>query len=175
MAGDAPECVIMLGSNIEPERYLPAAVQELGALGRVVAVSSVWQTAAIPDWRQPDFCNAAVRLATSLEPPELLGRLSAIESRLGRIRDPRNKNASRTIDLDLAVISGTPRAVAGKAFPDPDIAERVFLAVPLEEVAPGFTLPDGRSIGEVAAELRARDAERLRLQRRQDIELAPAT
>lgn len=161
--------VVMLGSNIEPERNLPAAVGELRSLGRVVAVSSVWQTSAIGDPNQADFCNAAVLLETLLRTEDLLSRLRAIEDRLGRIRDPHNKNAARTIDLDLAVIPGSPGPVSGKSFPDSEIEERVFLAVPLEEIWPGFVLPDGRLIGEVAALLRGRDGERLRLKKRDDI------
>jgi len=161
----------MLGSNIDPERNLPAAVRELSSLGRVLAVSSVWQTAAIGDTNQVDFCNAAVLLEPTSEPSELLAQLHAIESRLGRVRDPRNKNAARTIDLDLAIVPGPAGTIAGKTFPDPEIAERVFLAVPLEEIWPGFALPDGRSIRQVTAFLRERDAKRLGLRRRDDLPL----
>jgi len=166
--------VVMLGSNIRPEANLPAAVRELASVGTVTGVSSVWQTAAIGDTTQTDFCNAAVHLATALEPLELVARLNAIETRLGRVRDPRNKNAARTIDLDLAVVSGQPCSADGKTFPDPEIAERLFLALPLEEIWPAFVLPDGRKIGEVAAALLERDAERLRLQKRDDIPLSVA-
>jgi len=179
-AADSPEAsrtadcvVVMLGSNIEPERNLPLAVDELGSLGRIVAVSSVWQTAAIGDTNQADFCNAAVLLETLLSAEDLLSRLRAIEDRLGRIRDPRNKNAARKIDLDLAVLPGKQGMIAGKTFPDPDIVARVFLAVPLAEVDSQFRLPDGRCIRDVARELTARDADRLNLKRREDIALTP--
>ncbi len=163
--------VIMLGSNILPEIHLPAAVRELKGLGIVLAVSSVWQTAPVGFLDQADFCNAAVLLDTELEPVELLARLRELENRLGRVRDPLNKNAPRTIDLDLAIVPGPPRIVAGRILPDPELSQRLFLAVPLEEVLSDFELPSGRPIGEVAAELRDRDAERLRLRPRKDIAL----
>jgi 7,8-dihydro-6-hydroxymethylpterin-pyrophosphokinase len=102
----------------------------------------------------------------------LLSRLRAIEDRLGRVRDPLNKNAARTIDLDLAVLSGTEGVIAGKVFPDPDIATRVFLAVPLAEIDPEFRLPEGRYIRDVARELTVRDGSRLDLKRRDDIALS---
>ena len=102
---------------------------------------------------------------------KLLARLRELENRLGRVRDPLNKNAPRTIDLDLAIVPGPPRIVAGRILPDPELSQRLFLAVPLEEVLPDFELPSGRPIGEVAAELRDRDAERLRLRPRKDIAL----
>jgi 2-amino-4-hydroxy-6-hydroxymethyldihydropteridine diphosphokinase len=169
--GNANRFVVMLGSNIDPERNLPAAVHQLLTLGRVVTVSSVWQTAAIGDTTQADFCNAAVLLESTRRPSDLLDQLRAIESRLYRVRDPRNKNAARTIDLDLAVVSGSPMSIAGKQFPDPEIVERVFLAVPLQEIWPDFVFPDGRPIGEVAARLAERDGEKLRLTKRGDIVL----
>jgi 7,8-dihydro-6-hydroxymethylpterin-pyrophosphokinase len=61
--------------------------------------------------------------------------------------------------------------IGSRTFPDPEIEERVFLAVPLEEVWPRFVFSDGRPIGEITATLRARDGERLRLTRRDDIVL----
>jgi 2-amino-4-hydroxy-6-hydroxymethyldihydropteridine diphosphokinase len=170
-AAPADRVVVMLGSNIEPEQSLPAAVRELASLGRVVAVSSVWQTAAIGDTTQADFCNAAVLLEPNFAPSQLLIQLHAIESRLGRIRDPQNKNAARTIDLDLVIIPGPPSTIAGKQFPDPEIADRVFLALPLQEIWPEFAFPGGRPIKDVAARLLDRDAQRLRLQKRDEISL----
>ncbi len=167
------QCVaVMLGSNIAPEYHLPAAVQHLRRLGRIAAVSSVWQTAPIGDTAQADFCNAALLLETDLDIAELLRHLRDIESQLGRVRDPRNKNAARTIDLDLAIIPGSPRTLGQKTFPDPEIAERVFLAVPLDELLPDYRLPNGRALGMVANELRQRDAVDLRLSLRSDIALA---
>jgi 2-amino-4-hydroxy-6-hydroxymethyldihydropteridine diphosphokinase len=97
--------VVMLGSNIQPERHLPAAVRELSALGRVNAVSSVWQTAPIGDTRQADFCNAAVLLETPLRPEELLRHLSEIEQRLGRVRHPLNKNPAHLAGRRNAAIT----------------------------------------------------------------------
>jgi 2-amino-4-hydroxy-6-hydroxymethyldihydropteridine diphosphokinase len=164
--------VVMLGSNIEPEHYLPAAVRDLSSLGRILAVSSVWQTAAVGDTSQPDFCNAGVLLESMSHPSELVDQLRAIESHLDRVRDPQNKNSARTIDLDLAVIPGPPTSIAGKQFPDPEIAERVFLAVPLQEIWPEFVFPDGRSIKDVATQLLERDGPRLRLKKRDGISLA---
>jgi 2-amino-4-hydroxy-6-hydroxymethyldihydropteridine diphosphokinase len=163
--------VVMLGSNIEPERNLPAAVAMLANLGKVIAVSSVWQTAPVGFVDQADFCNAAVLLETDIAPRELLAKLRTIELQLGRGRDPQNKNAPRTIDLDLAVIVGGPRTIEGRQFPAPDIRERVFLAVPLEEVLPDFVMPDGATIHAIAAVLRERDGERLRLMKRSDFSL----
>ncbi|MGE0375797.1 MAG: 2-amino-4-hydroxy-6-hydroxymethyldihydropteridine diphosphokinase [Planctomycetaceae bacterium] len=126
---------IGLGSNIEPERHLPAAVAALGELGSVAAVSCVYESAAAGDATQPNYLNAAVLLSTRLSAEELCRvELPMIESRLGRVRDPRNKSAARTIDLDLVLFDNAVLRVGHRQIPDPDILERSFLAVPLAEI-----------------------------------------
>ena len=130
---------LTLGSNIEPGRHLPRAVQELSSLGEVAAVSSVWESAPVGFIEQPRFCNAAVLLLTTLDPVTLKQKLRDIEDRLGRVRDPLNKNAPRTIDLDIAFYEDQVRDEP--RLPDPDIVSRNFLAVPLAELAPDFAHP----------------------------------
>jgi 2-amino-4-hydroxy-6-hydroxymethyldihydropteridine diphosphokinase len=76
--------IIMLGSNIEPGRNLPDAVHALGSIGEVIAVSSVWQTAAVGDPSQADFCNAAAVVETEVPLRDLPAHLRSIEDRMGR-------------------------------------------------------------------------------------------
>ena len=147
------------GSNIAPERHLPQAVRRLAELGVVCGVSRVWQSRAVGDESQPDFCNAAVALDTDLTPEELLspeGPLRQIEAELGRVRDPQNRNAARTIDIDLALCDRTELELGDKRLPDPEIFNRAFVAVPLAEL-PGADLPlsAGVSLGELARRLAA--------------------
>lgn len=148
---------LSLGSNIRPEINLPAAVELIAKLGRVVRVSRVWQSAPVGDTRQPDFCNAAVLLETALSAEDLCGEggvLRTIESQLGRERDPLNKNAMRTIDIDLSLFNDEAREVQGKSIPDPDIVSRAFVARPLAELDALRRLPRiDRTLAEVAAEL----------------------
>ncbi|MCA9052291.1 MAG: 2-amino-4-hydroxy-6-hydroxymethyldihydropteridine diphosphokinase [Planctomycetaceae bacterium] len=153
---------VSLGSNIQPELYLPRAVSELQTCGRVIAVSRVWQSAAIGGSNQPDFCNAAVFLETDLtamELTELDGVLRRIEDRLGRVRIAGDRNAARTIDLDLSLFNHDAGCFGRKTLPDPDVFGRACVAVPLAEL-PGAVLPvplnrpSGPStLQEVAAEL----------------------
>lgn len=135
---------LLLGSNIEPARHLPAALSALHALGRVLAVSRVWQSPSIGDRTQPDYCNVAVLWETSYSPEELLAShspLRRMESQLGRVRDPGNKFAARTIDLDLCLYDRTSLTSSGKVLPNPDLFERSCAAVPLAEL-PGVQLPE---------------------------------
>ena len=67
------------------ESLAPGSVVEgLGAVGRVVARSSVWETAAVGP--PPDYLNAAVAIESEVEPEALLAALLEIERREGRVR-----------------------------------------------------------------------------------------
>ena len=162
------EALIALGSNIHPEQHLPAAVRELASLGTGLEPSSVWESAPVGFLDQPNFCNAVVRLRTSLAPREIKSRLREVEERLGRVRDPLNKNGPRTIDLDLVLygeqVIDEPRLVV----PDPELLTRAFLAIPAAEVAPQAIFPlSGESLSQIAS----RFAKEMTLRRRADIRL----
>jgi 2-amino-4-hydroxy-6-hydroxymethyldihydropteridine diphosphokinase len=128
--------VIALGSNIAPEFNLPRAVDAIGDVTRVVKCSTVWQSAPVGFSEQPDFCNAAVLIETELTPHSLKAELLRIEAELGRVRDPRNKNGPRTIDLDLALYADDVIDDPVITVPDPEILHRPFLAVPVAELVP---------------------------------------
>lgn len=158
---------LLLGSNIEAEMNLPRALALLAGAGRVVAVSAVYRTAAVGRTDQADFLNAAALLETALAAEDLKRRVIAdIETALGRVRDPLDKNAPRTIDVDIAIWEAGARTAgpegAGAAGlaneagppPDPDIAQRAHVAVPLADLAPDWVHPaDGRPLALIAAEL----------------------
>jgi 2-amino-4-hydroxy-6-hydroxymethyldihydropteridine diphosphokinase len=151
---------LSLGSNIEPERNLPRAVDLLRGAGELRAVSSVYETEPQGRADQPRFLNAAVLLATSLDRVELKSRVIAgIEQTLGRLRDPRDKNAARTIDIDVSIWAPE----AHDPLFDPDVFHWAHVAVPLAEIAPELVDPaSGRPLAELAAALRARMACTLR-------------
>ena len=57
---------LILGSNIDPERNLLLAMNYLKEFGKIEAVSSVWETAPIGYWDQPNFLNCASVIQTEL-------------------------------------------------------------------------------------------------------------
>jgi len=152
---------LSLGSNIEPERNLPAAVRELAAFGRTAAISRVWESVPFgcgdraSDRFAHNFLNAAVLLETELSAQALcVDAVPAVERRLGRVRDPHNKNGARTIDVDLSLFNRDVLTVAHRKIPDPEILTRAFVAVPLAELDPEYLLPTAdRSLAEIAAAL----------------------
>lgn len=145
--------LLALGSNIEPLVHLPRALDELGRIGEVRAWSSLYRTVAVGSAGSAAFVNAAVELLTDEPPAELkFDHLRPLEVRLGRRRG-RDRNAPRTIDVDIAIY-GDVEVVdpeGGVVVPDPEIGEHAHLAVPLAEIAPGRILPgDGRTLAQIA-------------------------
>lgn len=142
---------VALGSNIEPERNLPRAVELLSARTELVDVSPVYETSPIGKEDQANFLNAAVVLRTAhsaaVLKPEVL---SEIEQALGRVRTE-DKNAPRTIDLDIALFDYDVLEIGGRHIPDPDIETYPHLAVPLADVGPYYVHPEtGQALREIA-------------------------
>jgi len=152
---------LSLGSNIDPEQNLPAAIRELATFGRVIAVSRVWESAPLSDGKSgqgarrqdQNFLNAALLLETPLSAPEIYEQaIAAVEKQLKRVRDPFDKYAPRTIDVDLSLFNNDVFEFGGHRVPDPEILTRPFVAIPLAEVSPDYVHPlKQRRLGEIAA------------------------
>lgn len=146
---------IALGSNIEPRVNIELACERLGLELQVEAVSGVWESEPHGAPGTPRFLNAAVRVVTDLAPAVLKRLLRRIEADLGRRREG-DRNAPRTIDLDLALFGDLviDDPVAGLRIPDPDIDRRAYLALPLAEVGPEVAHPEtGELLADIAARL----------------------
>jgi len=141
---------ISLGSNIDPEQNLPLAAKNLEIIGEIMAVSMVYQNPAFGPTPQPDFLNAAVMIATDLEPLEIRARLRKIEAEMGRVRS-KDKYAPREIDLDLCLLGERIFESPELTLPDPDLLERPHLIGPMAELDPAFIHPVTKeSLGRIA-------------------------
>ncbi len=118
--------IIGIGSNIDPERHIGAALAILGEYVTVCQQSEMVRTAPIGITDQPDFVNGAVKITTHLTEAELRRLLRQIEDQLGRDRTL-PKFGPRTIDLDLVVWN--------KVIVDPDYHSRPFLQKSVDELA----------------------------------------
>ena len=154
--------VISLGSNIDKERNLPAAVRLLASSTAVslVAVSPVYETASVGAGDAPSFFNAAVLLLTAQTAAQLKdGLLSDIERALGRVRTA-DKNAPRTIDLDIALYDGdafdyTPADGRPRHVPDPDLLRFPHCLQPIADLLPDTPHPEtGEPLGQLAVRVR---------------------
>ena len=150
---------------------MPEAVRRLSLHCRLVAVSPVYETTPVGNTEQPNFLNAAALIETELTAAELKARvLQVIEQKLGRVRTE-DKNAPRTIDLDIALFADQDLDAGSLAFTDPDILRYAHVAVPLADIAPQRRHPaTGQTLQEIAESLPASG-----LVRRPDVVLWPET
>jgi len=119
------ECIIGIGSNIEPEQNTAAALFFLRQEQELIAISSFIKTSPIGIPDQPDFLNGAAKVLTEMEMAEFKDYLKNIEDRLRRDRAT-PKDGPRTIDLDLVKWNGE--------IIDQDYYKRDFLKTVVDEV-----------------------------------------
>ncbi|MGH7012722.1 MAG: 2-amino-4-hydroxy-6-hydroxymethyldihydropteridine diphosphokinase [Stellaceae bacterium] len=129
-----------LPSNVGPPRatFEAALVSLAQEGGEIVARSRFYRSSPVPKLDQPDYLNAVVAVASELDPVALLAVLAGIETRFGRRRGA--PNAARSLDLDLVAYNNLVRDVA-PVLPHPRMHERVFVLLPLAEIAPTWRHP----------------------------------
>lgn len=153
---------VALGSNLgDPQQQVLDAMAALADLPgtRLLQRSVLYRT---PPWgvlEQPPFINAVVELETSLSPQALLQHLLAIEQQAGRVRAERN--GPRTLDLDLLHVEGTRLDSESLTLPHPRMAERAFVLLPLNDVAPALCLPGLGRVSELLARVDLAGCEQL--------------
>ena len=152
------QIVIMLGSNIEKERNLPAGVQLLRQLCRVIAVSPVYETVPVGLREQPNFFNMAAIIESDLDPAGVKEQvLAVIESRLNRVRR-KDKNAPRTFDADIILFNNEVIDwTENRHLPDPDLLKFPHIAVPVADLLPHQQHPEtGERLTALASRLLAK-------------------
>jgi len=136
------EVFLSLGSNIEPERHVRAALAALEREFGPLRVSPLYRTPAV-GFRGDPFLNLAVALETDLPPQAVLGR---------RRDGPRF--SARTMDIDLLLHGDTVLDEGRLILPRPEILTQAFVLVPLCDLAPDLIHPtEGRPLRELLAAL----------------------
>lgn len=134
---------VALGANLgDPIETLLLAIDDLRALAtkQQLELSDFYRTAPL-DAGGPDYINAVVRFTTELPALVLLHALQKIENQHGRIRS--EKNAPRTLDLDLLLYGHEQHATEELHVPHPRMHERAFVLYPLADLAPDMVLAQG--------------------------------
>ena len=134
---------IGIGSNLGDRKanYLEAVerIQKLPGT-RIVKQSSLYESEPHGDattW----FVNAVIEIETEAGPEELLKRLKAIETTMGRKRVRGKRWGSRVIDLDILFYNNAIIDKRNLKIPHPEVPNRKFVLAPLSELAPQFIHP----------------------------------
>ena len=137
-----------LGSNLgDRQKLLAGAIASIGQASgiSVVAVSPVFETAAVGGPEQPDYLNAVVVVDTTLSPEEMLELAQHCEQRAGRVREERW--GPRTLDVDVLAYDAVSSDEVTLTLPHPRVTERAFVMVPWAAVDPTFVV-HGRTVQE---------------------------
>jgi 2-amino-4-hydroxy-6-hydroxymethyldihydropteridine diphosphokinase len=132
---------LLTGGN-EGDRYLnmqQARTNIEHICGQLLQVSSLYETAPWGKTDQADFLNQVLLIETIWNPRQLLNALLQIEEKGGRIRT--EKNAPRTIDIDILFYNNLVIDEPGLSIPHPRIADRRFVLEPLNEISPEYIHP----------------------------------
>ena len=141
------EAFVGLGSNLnEPLKQMTKAIQALHNIEDITSIqtSSFYKTRAWGYEAQDDFINVVVKLTTTLDPQSLLSRLLEIEASQRRIRDI--QWGPRTLDCDLLLFANEIIDEPNLQVPHPRMHLRAFVLIPLLEIWPDATLPNGQSL-----------------------------
>jgi 2-amino-4-hydroxy-6-hydroxymethyldihydropteridine diphosphokinase len=152
--------VVGLGANLGDRRAtLRAAVEALGQVDSVRAVSSLYETEPVGP-PQPSFYNAAVLLESVLTPHQVLEQLLGIERQHGRER--RERWGPRTLDLDILHRPDLVLDDPALTLPHPELTRRAFALAPLLDVFPDARDPrTGTAYADILASLSTHDVRRL--------------
>ena len=130
------------GSNLGDRiSYLSQACEMLEQhVGEISKKSRLYETEAWGMKDQPDFINQALEIQSELEPEEVLFRIKKIEKEIGRQEN--KKWHERIIDIDILFFSDTILSTEKLKIPHPHCHERMFVLVPLMEIAGDLVHPN---------------------------------
>lgn len=136
------QAFLLLGSNIDPEQNILRALEYLHQNCILLEVSHTWRTKPVGS-DAADFLNTAAHVETEKDIVELKSICIAhIESLLGRVRVA-DKNAPRTIDLDIILFNGIVQ--------DATLFRYAHLILPFSELLPDLIDPvSNKSLAELA-------------------------
>lgn len=125
---------ISIGSNIEREKHVLAALDALESWFGELALSPVYESEAVGFDGEP-FLNLVVGVDTSLTVQALSARFKQLEADNGRRRDV-PKFSGRSLDLDILTYDHQVGVVDGVELPRGEILKNAFVLKPLADLAP---------------------------------------
>lgn len=127
-----------LGSNLgDRGENLSNAIDQIEKrIGNIVASSAFYITEPIGFESEHQFLNAVCCVETQLNPLDVLKVTQEIERELGRLTKSEDfVYADRTIDIDLLLFDDQIMEMPDLIIPHPHLHERLFVLLPLAEIA----------------------------------------
>lgn len=138
---------LSLGSNVDPERWIPTALDKMRKTLGVLRVSTTYRNMAA-GFVGDDFHNLVVGVATTMKINDLSKYLKTIEQECGRRRSS-ERFSSRTLDIDILIYDDLVHRTDGFEIPRDELLEAAYVLRPLAEIAPDFVHPiTGRTFKE---------------------------
>lgn len=137
---------IAIGSNLcNPIVNVKNAIIEINGIpkSKIIKISSFYETLPYGYLNQPNYINAVILLKTELSPIILLNHIQNIEKKNGRKRYKNMKWGPRTLDLDILLFDNLKIKNNRLIIPHYDIENRSFFIIPLIEITPKISLPNG--------------------------------
>lgn len=110
-------------------------------IGKIAKKSHVYETQPWGEPNQEPFYNQVLMVNTTLDPRDLLDRISRAERELGRDRAQKEKWGPRVIDIDILFYGKRVIRDKGLEIPHPELHKRGFVLAPMMEIAPDFEHP----------------------------------
>ncbi|MEO8960933.1 MAG: 2-amino-4-hydroxy-6-hydroxymethyldihydropteridine diphosphokinase [Ginsengibacter sp.] len=132
---------LITGGNIgnRKENLQTAAISIEEEIGEIIRSSKIYETEAWGLTSQSSFYNQVHIIKSELSADKILDTILKIEAKMGRVRTI--KNAARIIDIDILFFNDAIINKPNLIIPHPEINNRRFVLMPLEEVAPEMIHP----------------------------------
>lgn len=134
------QAYISIGSNVNAEDNICAAISALKESYGELVLSTVYQNSAV-GFDGDDFLNLVVGLETQQPIIDFVDSLHRIEAAQGRIRNTEKKFSSRTLDMDLLLYGSEIFHTDSISIPRDEITRYAFVLQPLSELIPDYYHP----------------------------------
>ena len=135
--------ILALGSNLGNRlNTINSAIQKIESeVGEIISIADCIETAPVEMESVENFLNSCIEIETELTVWEVLKKLQKIEIDLGRPKNMKGKNESRTIDIDIIFYDSEMIETTELCIPHKEYHTRSFVLIPLLQIAPNFIDP----------------------------------
>jgi|LakMenEpi03Aug12_release.lakeMendotaPanAssembly.Ray.scaffolds.fasta_scaffold250535_1 2-amino-4-hydroxy-6-hydroxymethyldihydropteridine diphosphokinase len=135
--------ILALGSNLGNRlNTINSAIQKIESeVGEIISIADCIETAPFEMESVGNFLNSCIEIETELTVWEVLKKLQKIEIDLGRPKNTKGKNESRTIDIDIIFYDSEMIETTELCIPHKEYHTRSFVLIPLLQIAPNFIDP----------------------------------